>query len=497
MLSAVACGIDITSLCSDYRVEISHPTAKAGDSSKKSPPSSSGFEGGDFVLLNVHAGLGVGLMALFDVGFEDRWESLILGDPLTQVAEAESSSNKGELGISVACHNLLHPNAMEVSKTDDSSVLLSCGCQKRTETCFIVQEKPKFVDVQDWMLAKPQARATVSESLSTYDSKFLEELAHKSVDIFEKIRPMIAVGSAEVANELPYRLFPTEFEVVARSPSETSTPSERNAFVTGKFYDRYSAFINDGLLNGIVRHVHEAARDSYEIKVTKSPPNLKEILKLGIDRFPGRKLVLGSPMSGGGGSGSSTPSLPPSKGGGESFLTRKRKLVKQSDEVTATAAATSAATAIMNTKAQIASPVAPSTHTLQGKEESDLTAELRNILVLFVKMDIQGQDLLIDENQPSMNRVIDYPESIGFAKVTQAEYLDDQRILNKYQACMEILVQSLRENGGQLRQFIVDDKGTVGIGCKLLLVIILFLVHYLSYSSYASFSLRFARFRKL
>ncbi len=45
--------------------------------------------------LNVHVGISIGTMASLDVGTSDRWEYLIVGQPVSEVATAESEANKG------------------------------------------------------------------------------------------------------------------------------------------------------------------------------------------------------------------------------------------------------------------------------------------------------------------------------------------------------------------------------------------------------------------
>lgn len=52
----------------------------------------------------------------------------------------------------------------------------------------------------------------------------------------------------------------------------------------------------------------------------------------------------------------------------------------------------------------------------------------------------------------------------GFVERSSVELEADAKLLPHYQTCMEIVVKSLKDQGGQLRQFIVDDKGTVFIG---------------------------------
>jgi hypothetical protein len=155
--------------------------------------------------------------------------------------------------------------------------------------------------------------------------------------------------------------------------------------------------------------------------------------------------------------------------------------------------------------------------------EADLTAELRNVIVLFIKIDINFGDWMQNHHQPNTNTntnatvtaesvvtagVISAAAattpSVGnqrsqsmFAnnsnplnqvnltgpssskekatnpvKIPKFHFLNrskqelgvDVLLLQKFQQCMDILTTIFMEKGGQLRQFIVDDKGTVCIG---------------------------------
>lgn len=56
-----------------------------------------------------------------------------------------------------------------------------------------------------------------------------------------------------------------------------------------------------------------------------------------------------------------------------------------------------------------------------------------------------------------------------FLSRTEEEFNDDQRIMNSFQDCMEVMTKIFKEHGGQMRQFIVDDKGRI---CVLLVIIV-------------------------
>ena len=60
-------------------------------------------------------------------------------------------------------------------------------------------------------------------------------------------------------------------------------------------------------------------------------------------------------------------------------------------------------------------------------------------------------------NQSSKNN-----NNVKFLSKTKNEEISDQSLLGRMQTCFECLTESFTKYGGQMRQFIVDDKGTYG-----------------------------------
>jgi hypothetical protein len=67
-----------------------------------------GTEGRSVTFLDVHCGVSMGVMAGIDVGAAGRYEYLIMGPPMSDVAIAEGDAAKGELVISPEVHDFLH-----------------------------------------------------------------------------------------------------------------------------------------------------------------------------------------------------------------------------------------------------------------------------------------------------------------------------------------------------------------------------------------------------
>lgn len=99
-------------------------------------------------------------------------------------------------------------------------------------------------------------------------------------------------------------------------------------------------------------------------------------------------------------------------------------------------------------------------------QEAQSTAELRTVTVMFIKIDSFDLKLMVDSfrsKSKSKFNALCY-DSFYFLDRTDNEIASDQSLLNRFQRCMELLCTAFKENDGQLRQFIVDDKGTVCIG---------------------------------
>ena len=99
-----------------------------------------------FAFLNVHCGLSTGTMAAVDVGCAGRWEFLLVGEPLTDVAIAEGLAKSGEVVVSKKAFDLLNENRAfrksEISSLKPSSRNLDedsiLNYQTRGDLCYLV-----------------------------------------------------------------------------------------------------------------------------------------------------------------------------------------------------------------------------------------------------------------------------------------------------------------------------------------------------------------------
>ena len=104
---------------------------------KKKSPSDVGtdVEEDTVMFLNVHVGLGVGTMASVDVGCCGRWEMLLVGEPLHDVAKAELHAESGEVVISAKAYEILKADGAFNPSTNDSRTL---SCASREDGYYLV-----------------------------------------------------------------------------------------------------------------------------------------------------------------------------------------------------------------------------------------------------------------------------------------------------------------------------------------------------------------------
>lgn len=179
---ALLCSLEIASVCNGYiicldesRNWMSPRLYKADEKCAANSPSLNEADNGDrFAFLNVHVGLSVGTMAAIDIGCAGRWELLLLGRPLTDVAVAENQAKSGEVVICPGAYRLLNvrrtfcaDRTLRERTATASSVDLNLKfkMEPRGETCYLVQRESNFDqkvmedDLQaDWGYPTPRNR---------------------------------------------------------------------------------------------------------------------------------------------------------------------------------------------------------------------------------------------------------------------------------------------------------------------------------------------------
>ena len=139
---ALECSLEITRVCNSYKIYLDDPrhmntSYTVGNITKKKSPSDDGtdVEEDTVMFLNVHVGLGVGTMASVDVGCCGRWEMLLVGEPLNDVAKAELHAESGEVVISAKAYEILKEDGAFDPSTNDSRTL---SCASREDGYYLV-----------------------------------------------------------------------------------------------------------------------------------------------------------------------------------------------------------------------------------------------------------------------------------------------------------------------------------------------------------------------
>ena len=179
---ALLCSLEIASVCNGYTIcldesrnWISPRLYKADEGSLANSPSINGINNDDrFAFLNVHVGLSVGTMAAIDIGCAGRWELLLLGKPLTDVAVAENHAKSGEVVICSVAYRLLNAQRTfcadrtfreRTATASFADLSLKIKIEPRGETCYLVQKDSNFDEKgmedaldTDWGYTTPRNR---------------------------------------------------------------------------------------------------------------------------------------------------------------------------------------------------------------------------------------------------------------------------------------------------------------------------------------------------
>jgi class 3 adenylate cyclase len=137
---ALNCSLEITSVCDSYKINFddsgytspSSSSPKDGSSIRRKP---SGENSANDMFLNVHVGLSVGTMAAVDVGCAGRWEMLLIGQPLIDVAAAEMHAMSGEVVITGGAHAVLTASGVFIPSKDQTGTMF---CESRSDNCYVV-----------------------------------------------------------------------------------------------------------------------------------------------------------------------------------------------------------------------------------------------------------------------------------------------------------------------------------------------------------------------
>ncbi len=89
--------------------------------------------GNSSVSLRLHCGIGAGHMYGYTVGYEDRWEYLVAGDPLRQVGEAEPEAAQGQVVVSPDVWSLISSSFVATKTPKGNYLLRGLGPSKTSD----------------------------------------------------------------------------------------------------------------------------------------------------------------------------------------------------------------------------------------------------------------------------------------------------------------------------------------------------------------------------
>eukprot|EP01033_Poteriospumella_lacustris_P003339 gene3339-2467_t len=469
---AVNCGLEICEVCGNYPVYMegkSNPGTDRGAgmfssivssiTSKIISRSLASDSQQPIAHLDVHCGVSVGLMAGLDVGYDDRWEYFLVGDPLSEVARAESFAEKGDVVISGSSHELFHPNEEYIYSSgsdllgNNFPVMLDCGCTQIDASCFRLCRATVSLPC-----ASDNRPRTSSRSRSSSESAQMLDDAKVYEDILGDMRNAVALITPSVKKE--YMLKAAELVKKLQNDENLSADAVVKeikdaekflpVFVHSRVRKHLAQWIENYLIDHLARHVHDVARGGYLMSCNAAFETFHDILN---EYFVSTRRIRGK--------------------SGSISLNERVKLMPNCQSV-------SKVNMIVihdetDTLADELDDVVDTRFSYKdgsrrGSTKQHLNArveaEVRNVTVMFIKIDAFDMSLLIDASQCKDNTrkaTQRYNGVFGFLERTENEQMADKLIVDKLQRCLEVLHKAIYSHGGQLRQFIVDDKGTVCI----------------------------------
>ncbi|RYH30684.1 adenylate/guanylate cyclase domain-containing protein [archaeon] len=335
---------------------------------------------------------------------------------LSEVALAESAAAKGELAISAAAHAYYHPSAAPQSTEPKPGSILACGCTCLTHGCYSVSSAAfSFTDVQ-MMLHDLQSANTAANSNQKYKRTVLtnNSTRKKVTDILIK-----DINAAfDTIRKTAANVFLPELNI--ELDVEVSQLYSLSDLVSTCLLKYFYIFTVQLLSNWILKHIHEAVRVDIKVIVDSNRASMSLPTLYEVSNKSSHQIL--------------------------------RTMTEVVTEITGDASANgSVALACMSN---------------DDTKVSTFSAELRNVIILFITFgSTSNLELSMDSSSSSKNAMLKGKmETFHFLSRTTNEYMQDTSTLQTYNGYMTLLVKLLCKYNGQLRQFIIDDKGIVGIG---------------------------------
>lgn len=505
---AVACGLEICSSCGRHEVFIGESNERQSNqlgvlgrllpnftsfltTTKVSPTTTNHT----ISHLDVHAGVSMGLMAAIDIGYDERWEFFILGDPIAGVAAAEASAEKGDVAMCPKSHSVLHPNGdpqrpanspkgigSTKGTVEFGDVVCACGCIRNAAGSYIVKmsggEAPKGVKALRRSRSKSKLEeAVLQQELALQDGRLVEAICTDIEKAF--VSSQMLLKKHFVDGHSKYRSKPGQ----SHAAGATAVANKKSAqnlhqhnemekeflhVLKETIHDHFVTWMKSALVVETMFHVHDASRHDY------TPPHKS----LTGEYFT----VLGNIFH----AVVDHPNIAPD-GGYRHPLALEAKYHDSSDNSDLDTPA-GLKLKMKGLKPDMADSYdsprlggnmnrSPAPMDLSGggstsvgggggnAHEATSASELRSVTIMFIKIDGMDMQLTIDPNRSkghSKAQNICY-ETFGFLDRTDNEITSDELLLTKLQSCISVLGEAIYSCGGQMRQFMVDDKGTVCI----------------------------------
>ncbi|RYH21183.1 adenylate/guanylate cyclase domain-containing protein [archaeon] len=498
---AVACGLEISTVCGNYEVKL--PSNESGSDSpslmNKLLPNFSFFSGGaakvvpaapaasdspqeSVVFLNVHSGVSCGLMAGVDIIHGNRGEFFLVGDPLTGVAMAESQASKGDVVLDVAAHELLHGDnataavnrhlgavdksnkggdnmdegANEKKEEEEEIVVqlqgqiadgcLKCGCLKTASGLFCVSRLLTRISKD---LDKKKTRGKMKADHAQVRSEWGLINMRQYEDIQYDIEKLYSSAQHSIKRE--FLTFLKSMHADEESLDWKTEEKKYGGFLKEQVKTHFLEWMERILGDVITQHVHEVARLAQRTtrKRLSSFVDLLQESKKVLERTRSDYAFMSSALTTTLDSGDSNAADVDLERATSPDISSPR----DSDVLSSPA--------VMEERVKRDSIKTTSQHHKSSFSTELNNGEIRTVIVLFIKIEKFDLRLRIDAvGKPctfAYNR-------FSFLDRTESEIEADEQLMRRFQACFSVLCKAFSDHGGQLRQFIVDDKGTVCIG---------------------------------
>lgn len=446
---AASCATEICATCGNYEVKI---TATSSDrrtlvnAFQYKTASSTNLEvTEDISYLDVHAGLSYGTMAGIDIGSGYRWEYFLAGRPLSDVAAAENHAKKGDVVMCKYAHDILH--GMDIPSVGDDGQLL-CGCRIFEENFFFLSKGESVTSKPHMKRKTSQSRVRLSrkeglKDILSHGTRVHEDFLSEIDMVYEHLQPILETMYESIAV--------SEDEANGGNYDPSSYKADFELFYDVEGRKRFAHWIIKAMTDELAKHVHDVERKTHVFHESSLKERFRDIVQqaLRVDRG-----MLMTTMI-------SVLETQHSSATNRSFLTSSspdasaRDLLLSKEDMEVMMADTH--------KHRSSALHALHASTSFAAEIFSHSSEKRSLVtVMFIKID--SIDIVINEDfssqVPGDNRL---EALFGFLPRSQQELDEDQVVLNRLQRCFAVLHDAIYSTEGQMRQFIIDDKGTVCI----------------------------------